>query len=144
MKTYARALSQAKICLITSSKFRYALQKYAEFALSGCALVGNIPHERQDFFRSFITEINVEDSDEKIYKTIAGLLTDEPRRLKLATLGQHLTMEQFTWDKWVDNIVIKGYDALRKGHYGLHYPYPYHVGCVAQDNWDMDGNMFCK
>ncbi len=140
---YANALSQAKICLITSSKFRYALQKYAEFALSGCALVGNIPHERQDFFRSFITEINMGDSDERIYKTVANLLADEPRRKKLAALGQRLIKEQFTWDTWVDNIVLKGYNAFRKGHYGIHYPYPFHVGCVAKDNWDREGNMFC-
>jgi len=49
---YADQLGRAKIVLVTSSAKQYALRKYAEVALSGALLFGNIPGERQDEFRS--------------------------------------------------------------------------------------------
>ena len=122
---FAEQYKTARVCLVTTSVYRYALQKYAEAAIAGCALVGNIPRDRPEFYREFVTEINEWDSDEHIIKTIKALLRDEPRRLHLAALGQKRTLETNTWDRWLD-LTKDAYIAYKKEQYGLYYPFGYY------------------
>ena len=121
---FAEQYRTARVCLVTTSVHKYALQKYAEAALAGCALVGNIPHDRPDFYREFVTEVNVYDSDEHIINTIQALLDDEPRRMKLAMIGQKRILETSTWDHWLD-ITKDAYVAYKKKQFGRYYPYGY-------------------
>ncbi len=67
---------------ITSSRRNYALRKYHEAAMAGALLIGNVPNERQEEFREYMAEINLEDSNQTIASTIQWWLDHEEERIK--------------------------------------------------------------
>ena len=79
---YGHLMQRSKICVMDASVYKYALQKYAQAALAGCLIVGDIPHDRAAQWRQFVVEVSVDASDDDLVHTIRWWLTHDNARLK--------------------------------------------------------------
>jgi len=137
---YASLLSRAKVVLVTSSAKQYAVRKYAEVALSGALLFGNIPGERQDEFRQYMVEIDVAsgvlenwvsirskaDSEKEIIEKINYWVTHDKERIERAKIGQKIALKKYTYETFVDSM-LSGWTAYLRGERGAIYPNQYTI-----------------
>src|SRR4030042_4280774 len=77
---YAMELNKARIVLACSSKYKYALSKYVEVPLCNSLLCGDIPDENQEWYKSWMLEVNNDMSDEEITQKITDYLIDDRKR----------------------------------------------------------------
>lgn len=87
MIDFAKIINRSRICLTCSSIYKCAFAKYVEIPLCKSLIMADIPNERQNFFCSFVEEINKEDSDEKIVKRILNLLENSEELEKKTNIG---------------------------------------------------------
>lgn len=140
---YAKDLKRAKICLMDSSLFKYALMKYTEAPMAGCLIVGDIPHERMDEFRQGVVAVSDDMSDEELISTIKYWLSHEEERLKKASLAQRNAM-QYTVKKWGD-LVIKSTNRLVNHGFGMVFDYQFELTCAAKSIIDKKlKNEYCR
>lgn len=83
---FARKINMSKICLTCSSIYKCAFAKYVEIPLCNSLLAGDIPADRQNFFKSFMLELEHQ-TDEDMIKLILELLTDKERLSYLTKVG---------------------------------------------------------
>jgi len=126
---YADFIKDSKICLMDSSAYKYALQKYVEFPMAGCLMVGDLPLDQREEFEMAMVEVTNDMSDEQIVKTIQYWLDNEELRLEKAKLAQQIAM-QYTVKKWGDQ-VIKSVNRLKKEGYGIIFDRGFEIGCAA-------------
>jgi hypothetical protein len=117
IKKYSAELGRAKIALVTSSRWGYAVQKYGEAAAAGCLIVGNIPLERQDEFSEFVVSISNSDTDEHIVSTLDYWLSNDEARIERARKGQQYFLNNWTGRHWVEDVIrrIRGVQAGQRG-----------------------------
>lgn len=96
---FAKKINSAKICLTCSSIHKCAYGKYSEIPACKSLLAGDIPDERQDFFRSFMLEINEKQNETEVASTIQNLLNDEQKLNYLTKIGFQKT-QQYSMDNY--------------------------------------------
>lgn len=139
---YGRLLQSSKICVMDASVYGYALQKYAQAALAGCLIVGDIPRERAAQWRQFVVEVSVDDTDDHIVKTINWWLQHDNARLKRVRAGQAWAMRHATWDTWVDDTVA-AYNLWHERRYGLYFPHGFELTCAPVNLIEGRNNRWC-
>jgi len=111
---YAKMINQSKITLSCSSKFKYALGKYIEIPMCNSVLAGDIPDERQDFFKSFMLTLNIDDSNEVIIKKIESLLRDDNKLKERSKKGMEAVLSKYTHEHYAERFLNK-IDAYLRG-----------------------------
>jgi hypothetical protein len=127
---YSNTLGSAKICLITSSRWGYSLQKYTEAAAAGCLILGNIPLDRSSEFRKFVIEIRNDMTDTQLVDIVNHWLSpiNNEERIKTAKKGQDWALglvegkRGFTLETYVED-VVRWVKMIKDGHRGLILPY---------------------
>lgn len=133
LHSYAAMLRRAKIVVTDSSRYGYALGKYTEVPLSGCLAVGDIPHEREDEFRSFVVEISMNMTDAEILKIITYWIGHDSEREARAARGQRIVLHSYTWDHTID-VALDAIHKYRAKQFGIVHKYPYSTKCSPVDN----------
>ena len=89
--SYAKALSQARICVTCSGTPRTRYAKYVEIPRSGAVLCADLPDEDQSFFREFMIEIDGAMSDEEIISKLVYHLENREAYDRLRKRGMELS-----------------------------------------------------
>jgi hypothetical protein len=84
---FAKKINASKICLTCSSTLKCAYGKYSEIPACNTLLAGDIPGEREDFFRSFMLELTMKQSEKEMADSIQAILEDKNRLEYLTKLG---------------------------------------------------------
>ena len=84
---FAKKINASKICLTCSSTLKCAYGKYSEIPACNTLLAGDIPGEREDFFRSFMLELTMNQSEKEMADSIQATLEDKNRLEYLTKLG---------------------------------------------------------
>ena len=105
--SYARMINESKITLACTSKFKYALGKYVEIPMCNSVLAGDIPDERQDFFKSFMLTLNTGDSNEVIINKIESLLRNESELKKRSKKGMDEMLANYTHEHYAKRFLSK-------------------------------------
>lgn len=100
IRQYAKALNRAKIVVTCSSKYKYALAKYAEIGLCRTALCADVPGQDQEWYSKWMIVIGQETPAPKIADKIIGYLKDKESLKKKTELAHQenlkwRTMEQY-------------------------------------------------
>lgn len=104
---YAGALRSAKICLVDTSCYGYAAEKYHEIPACGSVLCGNLPDERQSEFSKFMIVIDPGMGSERIIQKIRTYL-DRPQLLQsLAKDGHDYVHANFTTTHYAKRFVTE-------------------------------------
>lgn len=104
-KSYARALSMAKICLADTSKYGYFAEKLHEIPACGSVLCTNFPGERCEDLKRFAIIVHPCDSDNRIVDTIKWYLERPALLDEMAKAGNHYVHSQFTTDHYAARFV---------------------------------------
>ena len=139
-RMYAALLRRAKIVVVDSARYGYALSKFIEVPLSGCLVLGDIPAEREDEFRQFIVEISMNMPDNEIISIIDYWITHEGEREIKANLGQRITLDSHTWDHSID-VSLQALISYQRRHFGIYHRYAYTMKCVPIDNSDRQSSV---
>lgn len=103
--SYAKALNRAKIVVTCSSKYKYALAKYAEIGLCRTALCADVPGQTQEWFGKWMIVIGQETPPEKIAEKIIGYLKDQ-ESLKIKTdLAYYENLKCRTMEHYAERFV---------------------------------------
>jgi hypothetical protein len=100
LNRFAEYLSRAKIVLTCSSVYKYALAKYPEIMASGSVVAGDIPDERQAWFKGHIIDLTSL-TDKQIVDRISYYLSDPMELIKLSEYGKKDIADNFTMEHWV-------------------------------------------
>ena len=99
---FARMLNRAKIAFTCSMRYNYALAKYAEIAACRTLPAGDIPGERQEFFRDALLSLEPWMTDDEIVRTVEDVL-DDPAELRRRTeRAYELTLQTSTMDHYAE------------------------------------------
>lgn len=104
---YAQMINESQITLACTSKFKYALGKYAEIPMCNSVLAGDIPDERQEFFRSFMLELNPKNSDLDIAIKIDNFLKDKNKVIERSKKGMDLVTGNYTHEHYAERFLKK-------------------------------------
>lgn len=102
---FAKAINSAKICLTCSSIYKCAFGKYAEIPMCRSLLCGDVPGERQDFFRKFMLEIDDSEPDKSIVNKIVHYLRNDDKLKEATDLGFKLTHESYTMEQYAARFI---------------------------------------
>lgn len=152
LRDYSRTFGDAKICLVTASKWMYSIQvrgarsaphhhppyrlrngladvrpqKYGEAAAAGCLIVGSIPLDRKADFEDFVVEIRNEMTDQEIVDTINHWLAHDAERAERAARGQRYFLERFASRQYVQD-VSAWVRRAQSGQRGMVLPYEWRM-----------------
>jgi hypothetical protein len=102
---YARALNRAKIVVTCSSKYKYALAKYAEIALCRTALCADLPADNKEWYSKWMIVVGQETPPEKIADRIIGYLRKPKDRQAKTDLGYEENLKCRTMEYYADRFV---------------------------------------
>ncbi len=108
---FAAALSSARIVLTCSSTYGYALAKYAEVMACGSAVGGDVPAERQEWFRDHIIELDLSMTDAEMVDRLDWWLSRPADLAILTMVAQAKTRDTLNTDAWVDRFLAAVKDA---------------------------------
>jgi hypothetical protein len=111
---YAHHLGRARIALVSSSKFHYALAKYFEAAMAGCLLVGDIPQELQDTLGRYMVRLTPGMSDDHIVDNVTWWMKHDDEARALACQGQQLALSSFSMEWYAKQFLQVARDFLDK------------------------------
>ena len=94
-REYISELKNAKVVLVCSGKRNNANRLYVEAAAAGALVVGDIPDEREDDFRSWMVEVSPTSSIATLYHTLKWWLDNEPERSKRAENGMRHVIKRY-------------------------------------------------
>ena len=129
---YATDLKRSKIVLVGRSSRNFALRKYPEAAMAGALVVGDIPDERMNEFRSWIVEADYEESDETLLNKVKHWLANENERVERARRGQLLNAQLYSYDRIVDQM-IDTWHAYLNGERGMIHPHEFKLNLLTGD-----------
>jgi len=121
---YSQALMDAKIVILCSTVRKTAVRKYAEVAVAGALVIADIPGEREEEFRSWVVEVQVNDTDETLIDTVKWWLDHPVERAARARKGQILNLEKYTTANATQTALVAMKEFLN-GRRGLVFPYPF-------------------
>lgn len=102
---FARMLNRAKLVFTCSMRFKYALAKYSEIALCRSLAVGDIPDERQEFFKQTILNVEPHMTDDEIVRIVEEYLDDDAKRKSLTDTAYDLTQRSYTMDYYAERFL---------------------------------------
>ena len=105
VRIYAQEISKAKMVLTCSSKYKYALAKYAEVPLCGTLLAADIPDEAQSWYRKWVVELNETMSDSEIEEKILYYLSHEEEYKKKTDTGFQGSLLRRTQEHYAERFV---------------------------------------
>lgn len=105
-RDYGRALQEAKVSLVCSSRYRYALAKYIESAAAGALVVGDMPHDPfyADTLGRFIVNISGM-KQEEIAQKVAWWLSHPAERLERVSQARHVYERVFGMERYAGRFV---------------------------------------
>eukprot|EP00026_Physarum_polycephalum_P010436 Phypoly_transcript_10600.p1 GENE.Phypoly_transcript_10600~~Phypoly_transcript_10600.p1 ORF type:complete len:425 (+),score=61.32 Phypoly_transcript_10600:90-1277(+) len=130
INNYASLMRRSKIVVTDSSRYHYAVGKYAEIPASGALILADIPDERELDFNLFVARINNKMQPKEIVETIKFWLENPVKRYQRARLGQILTLQKYTNDHSTD-IMVQAYLSYEQNKIGTFYPFPFADTCRA-------------
>ena len=101
---FAKSINCAKICLTCSSIHKCVYAKYVEIPFCNSLLAGDIPNEREDFFKSFMLGLNDNQTDDEMVSCIIDLLNNPLRLKELTNLGMNLN-KPYTMDNYAKKFI---------------------------------------
>lgn len=113
---FAKAINSAKICLTCSSIYKCAFGKYSEIPMCRTMIGGDVPGERQDFFKQFMLTVEDNDTDKAIVNKIADYLKNDVERRRMTDLGYQLTHAEYTMEHYAQRFVKAANDRLHLHH----------------------------
>jgi len=108
---FAKEVNRSKIILTCSSKYKYALSKFAEIPLCNSLLVSDIPNENQEWYKKWIIEINETMDDASIISLIKYYIENEGYRKEKIKLGLEMNLKDRTQESYAQKTIdiIKDY-----------------------------------
>lgn len=87
-------------------------------------MIGDIPNEREEEFRSFVVEVHATDTDEELLGTVRWWLEHSAEREARARAGQKLVLSRYTTSHAAQEMIhaMKQYIS---GARGLVFPHPF-------------------
>jgi glycosyltransferase involved in cell wall biosynthesis len=137
-REYAKFLGDCKLVVVTSSVFRYALLKFPEAALSGALIIGDAPHDRSEFFKRHIVEVDREAGINELNDAVKYWLNNNEIRIQKAKILQDIAIKYLTWDQYVWRL-LSIYKKYKSGVRGLDFSYPFILGCQAANRVVVNG-----
>ena len=112
---FAKAINQSKICLTCSSIYKCVFGKYVEIPMCNSLLCGDVPDERQEFFRSFMLEVHESESVGRITQKIINQLNDLDSLQNKTKIGFEQS-QNYTMEKYAERFVqtVQSYINTRK------------------------------
>lgn len=105
LDSFADALSRSRIVLTCSSSFKYALAKYPEIMACRSAVAGDIPDERQEWFRQNLIELTPGMPDKQIEDVLESYLSNEEKLRAVTDSGYNYTQENFNILRWTEKFM---------------------------------------
>jgi hypothetical protein len=112
VKHYAKLINQAKIACTCASIYHYALAKYAEIPLCNTLLCGDLPGERQEWYRKWMLHVDrdINNIMERITKYLKNpeklkAKTKLGRELNLKELGRELNLKDRTQEHYAQRMI---------------------------------------
>jgi hypothetical protein len=102
---YAKALNRAKIVVTCSSKYKYALAKYAEIPLCRTALCADVPKENQEWYRKWMIVVGQETPPDRIADKLIGYLKRPKDLEKKTKFGYEENLKCRTMEYYADRFV---------------------------------------
>jgi len=109
---FAKIINQSKITLTCTSQFKYALGKYVEIPMCNSLMGGDLPDERQDFFRSIMIVLDLKDSDEVLINKLEYYLKNDGKRKDLSKKGMDLILANYTHEHYAQRFIKVARDFL--------------------------------
>lgn len=101
----SRELNRSRTALVAPNEFDYFVKKYGEAALSGAALLGQVPREARAFLGDDIVELHEGQSDSEILDTVARALAGpELLAAKAARLARRFR-ERYCLERYPQNLL---------------------------------------
>lgn len=110
---FAKVINSSKICLTCSSTQKCAFAKYVEIPSCNSLLAGDIPDERQEFFKSFMLEIKDTDTEKEMISSIVEMLQNNQKREELTKIGMEAN-KQFSMDNYAKKFLTEVQKFLNK------------------------------
>lgn len=111
---YANDLGSAKIALVCSSRYRYALAKYTEAAMAGCLVIGDRPDDSTFCHAMPSIEYLPEGcSDDEIIAVVNGYLRNDERRIERAKEIQREALLSLRMDDYARRFVSVAKEFVR-------------------------------
>lgn len=102
---FARMLNRSKLVFTCSMRYKYALAKYSEIALCRSLAVGDVPNEREAFFRQSIVVVEPYMTDEEIVRIVEEYLDDDDKRKSLTDTAYDLNLQSSTMAHYAENFL---------------------------------------
>lgn len=108
---FVKEINRSKIVLTCSSKYKYALSKYAEIPMCGSLLIGDIPNENEEWYRKWIVEVNNNMSDISIMNLIKYYIDNNREREEKIRTALEMNLKDRTQESYAKNMaeIIKDY-----------------------------------
>ena len=106
-RAYAAHLQRAKIVLVDSSRWHYALAKYVEAMAAGCLVIGDLPDDRRfcDSLGRYVVDIGHDADELHIVATVKQWLAKPDALRDTALAGQQAVLDGFTADHYAASLV---------------------------------------
>ena len=108
---FAKKISESKIAVTCSSKYRYRLGKYVEIPACNTVLAADIPADDADDY-SYIVRLDNSMSDNEIRHVLEEYLLNSDKYEEKLLLGRDFAME-YTWDKYATRVLGKICEFLK-------------------------------
>lgn len=102
---YAKELSRARIALVSSSKHKYALAKYVEAPMCRTLLCGDIPKENEQWYKSWMLEVNSGMTNDQIANVITECLNNKKGMKELTEKGYQENLKKRTQEHYANRFV---------------------------------------
>jgi hypothetical protein len=109
---YANHLGRARLTLVSSSKFHYALAKYFEASMAGCLLIGDVPQELHDTLGRYMVRLTPDMSDDQIIDRVTWWMEHDAEAQAMAVESQQLALSHFTMERYAEQFVRVARDFL--------------------------------
>ena len=90
---FAKAMNSSKICVTCSGEPKSRFGKYVEIPMCRSAIAADIPDETQAFFRKFVIEINLKDTNDAIVTKLKEYLDNENKLKQVTDRGFSLSQK---------------------------------------------------
>ena len=116
--------------LFDTSIYRYPVKKFQQVALSGSAIVSDIPLDNAQEYRSMVLQISMADTDDELVAKIAGWAADPALLRRKAEVALKVAREKWTCHSRVD-LMLHYYEMYQTGSLGVHYQQPFTQLCPS-------------
>lgn len=112
LENYAQQLGRTRCAVVTSSAYHYALAKYAETAMAGCLLVGNVPAELHPTLGQHMVRLDPTMSDAQLVAQVRWWIEHDDQAQALAAANQQVALQHFTMEHYAARFVRAAQDFL--------------------------------